>query len=350
MMACQSNPSNVTFGADRVVNCKIFANVDGLRLRSTPGENGEEVTKVRLGTELKDLNQCSDFETKIKLQGVWYTEPWIMVETLEGQRGWVYAGAVSFKGDTPAASSMALIEKRATTLFGAAIFQEILAYRKSYFNANTDLAIRAVLLRGDQLRKKLEQTLVSKITVSEETNSIPAMDWLDVLLPGYQASLVTEGTEYRLFKTFKIWSQKAKLTTGDADNQYFDYCQSYYADSIEYFFGKNYMLLTDVEGASLLGEGRHLELLRKAAAVLQQSQVFRTEMLQYKTDLLDDIMGVKGVTYWQPKDKIIKEISDIEDAGIAILDQADRIALSTRKKQFDNPSANGILVNQRAGG
>jgi len=110
------------------------------------------------------------------------------------------------------------------------------------------------------------------------------------------------------------------------------------------------MLLTDVEGASLLGEGRHLQLLRKAASVLQQSEVFRTEMLQYKTDLLDDIMGVKGVTYWQPKDKIIQEISDIEDAGIAILDQADRIALSTRKKQFDNPSANGILVNQRAGG
>ena len=349
LFACKPKPPADVSAEPLQTNCRIFAAVDGLRLRATAGETGVEIGKIRVGEELKDLHECSPFSTKIKLKGHWYEEPWILVETMQGQKGWVYAGAVSFKGDTPAATTRGLIEKRAMTLFGPALFKEILGYQRAFFQAKSDESLRLVMQQGDQLRSKLEQVLRTKVALSDETQEMPPLDWLDVLLPGYQASLVAEGTEYRLFKTYKDWREKSANTSGEADNQYFGYCLSYYADSIEYFFGRNYMLLTDVEGASLLGEGRHLELLRKAAAVLQQSEVYKKEMLVYKTDLLDDIMGVKGVTYWQPKDKIIQEISAIEKAGIDLLDQRDLIALSTRKKQFENAEANGILVNQRAG-
>lgn len=348
-LSCKQTPSGTSGEEEMRSNCKIFAAVDGLRLRASAGAEGAEITKISLGEELKDLNECSTFTTKVKLNGHWYEEPWIFVETQGGQKGWVYAAAVSFKGDTPAASTRGLIEKRAIALFGQTHFKEILSYQSAYLNAKNETSLRAVMLQGDQLRSKLEQVLLTKVAISEETREMSPLDWLDVLLPGYQASLVAEGTAYRLFKTFKVWSEKSKNTTGAADNKYFEYSMAYYADSIEYFFGKNYMLLTDVEGASLLGEGKHLELLQKADALLQQSEVFKMEILQYKTELMDDIIGVKGATYWQPKEKILQEITNIEKSGLRLLDQADLIALSTRKKQFENAAANGILVNQRAG-
>jgi len=331
-----------------VTNCKIFVNTDGLRLRATPGENGKEIKKLSQDEEIKDLNESSTFTSKIKLDGVWYEEPWLNIETMDGVKGWVFAGAVRFKGDTPSESTLALLEKRAKTIFGKEYFAKIAKYRELYKNASADKNIQAALKMGDSLRVDLENILLMKATVSEETGMIANLEWLDVLMPGYQASLVAEGTEYRLFKDFRQIKEKAKKTSGDADNQYVEYCMNYYSDSIEYFFGKNYMLLSDVEGASLLGEGRHYELL-KGINDCEKNKLFQLEFTAFKNQLLDDIMGIYGTTYWQPLDKILAEIDKITKANFLILTKEDAIALVTRRSQFLSAKANNIVVNLRAG-
>ena len=191
---------------------------------------------------------------------------------------------------------------------------------------------------------------IRTITASNPALTDEAIETLKLTESGKRAVQLAESQLNRslVVEDFRQIKEKAKITSGDADNQYVEYCMNYYSDSIEYIFGKNYMLLSDVEGASLLGEGRHYELL-KGINDCENNKLFQLEFTAFKNQLLDDIMGIYGTTYWQPLDKILAEIDKIAKANFLILTKEDVIALATRRSQFLSAKANNIVVNLRAG-
>ncbi len=64
--------------------------------------------------------------------------------------------------------------------------------------------------------------------------------------------------------------------------------------------------------------------------------------------ILNDILDYHA-TYWQPAEKIRLELDQVLEVRFSCLTDRDRLALSERRKAFDNPAANGIRVNLRAG-
>jgi len=345
---CKTDTNNKNNKSQAQINCIIYPNTEGLRLSATPGENGKEIQTLDVDEPLIDLNECSNFNSRIKIDGNWYDEPWIKVKTYKKVEGWVYAGAVRFIGDTPSASTMALLEKRTKSTFGIENFNKIINYRIKYQEAVTDQELQQVLMEGDQLRLELEKILLKKATVSEETGYILNYNWLDVLLPGYQATLAVATTEYNIFKDYRQLIVKAKSTTGDADNQYVKYSIEYYPDSIEYICGKYNMLLPNFKTTSLLGDGKHFELLKKANE-LNKLKYFHQEIIGFKNHIIDDITGMNGITYWNSKDKILEEINKIISSSFEILSKEDQIALETRRDQFKNAAENKIILNLRTG-
>jgi len=81
---------------------------------------------------------------------------------------------------------------------------------------------------------------------------------------------------------------------------------------------------------------------------LQKSDLFGEEIRFWKSLLLNDITQ-PDVNYWEKREKIVAELDTILVRNYPILTEADKIALQTRRKQFENPVENKISVNQQAG-
>ncbi len=68
--------------------------VEDLRIREEPDLNGKVLMKVAYGTLMDDLNEVTDFETEVTLQGEKKKAPWIKVRTRNGQECWAHQSAV----------------------------------------------------------------------------------------------------------------------------------------------------------------------------------------------------------------------------------------------------------------
>jgi len=60
-------------------------------------------------------------------------------------------------------------------------------------------------------------------------------------------------------------------------------------------------------------------------------------------------MTQEGVEYWEQQEKIIQELDAILESNFEILDDADRIALSTKRKHFEDPATHGIKTGLGSG-
>lgn len=76
----------------------FVATVDNLAIRSEPSQNGESLTNVYEGGEMKYLEETSENRSKITLRGINHNEPWYKV-SMDGVEGWVYGGAISRHSD-----------------------------------------------------------------------------------------------------------------------------------------------------------------------------------------------------------------------------------------------------------
>ncbi|MFT5766000.1 MAG: hypothetical protein ACI8X3_003438, partial [Saprospiraceae bacterium] len=245
---------------------RLLVGIDHLRLRTTPGEKGEEIAYLDKDAVLYEAGEVSDFTTRVKLRGIWFDEPWIKVKTDKGVEGWVYGGAVTFDMKNPTALSNRLLDLRLNSFFGKGLSSELLSYRKAYHSASNSQDFSIVFSQGEQLRDTMVSILEQKINVLDmDYDQQPDLFWVEEALPGYETALVAEGTIYYLFQNFKDFQKLANKTKGKEDDDFVNLnLKVHAADSIEYFYPAWFLQTWDYGGHSLLGQGIHLDILRSA--------------------------------------------------------------------------------------
>jgi len=326
---------------------QFIVNIDRLRLRAEPGEEGEEVAQLVNGTVLTDLGTMSDFTTKVKLRGIQYDEPWIKVRTSEGQEGWVYGGAIRFEQNGSALANT-LLNKRLHTFFGQTLTNEFEKYRTDYKNAKDSKAMAKVFSFGNNLRDKAVEIITNKIEIQDHEN-LADLFWMREAMPGYVTAMVAEGTTYYLFRDYKQLYQKASTTDGSEDDAFMQLGFMVHAmDSVEHFFPEWFMQTWDYGGHSKLGEGIHHKIFKEMSEILDESSLFATEINDIKIRMINDITNPE-ITYWQAQDKILKELTNILTDQLSVFSEKDLITIKARKKMFEDPKKHKIKLNYRAG-
>ena len=327
---------------------RLTTNVEHTKLRETPGEDGKVIRDLPHGTVLQDIGEVSDFTTRINLRGIWFEEPWLKVRAEDGTEGWVYGGALSFNLDDDSKIAKILMDKRLQTSFGKELSDSIRMYRAQYQNIGSAEDFAATFRKGSSLREVMTRLMQDRILI-QNPNELPDLFWLREAMPGMVPQLVAEGTAYYLFWDFAALNQRAKTTPEPTDDDFVALNLILFPeDSIEYFFPAWFMQTWDYGGSSLLGRGIHYQTLEKIDKLLKKSDLFTPELTRLKTRLLNDITQ-PDVTYWEKKENITTELDSIINANFSVLSNADKVALQTRRQQFELPQESGIQLNMQSG-
>ncbi len=327
---------------------KVKVNKDKMRIRKSPDVEADIIGEVSLGTIFSYAGTMTDFSTKIQLGGVWYEEPWIAVKREnENDTVWIYGGGIEFEGEDSEELAEILLQQRLKAFFEE-LSPNILSYRENYASASTVDDFVKVFREGDSLKYKVIQKLEQKIPI-DLTEQMPDVFWVEEMIPGYVVELVAEGTKYYLFKDYKQLYTKARQTEGEEDDIFTDLgLEIYSRDSIEYFFASWFMQTWDYGGHSLLGSGKHNDVLALADEVMSMTSLFENEIKKIKADIINDISHPE-ITYWNDQEPILKELNEIMDAQYDILSKEDKATIESRIKQFKDADKNKIEVNLRSG-
>ncbi len=325
----------------------VNIHLDKMRIYAGPKLDSEQMGTVPMGTSLPYAGQMTETTTKMKLGGVWYDEPWVSIQTPKGDTAWIYGGGVMLQGEDSEELAEILLEKRMMAFFGNAT-KDLMTYRENYANASTSEAFAEVFHDGEELRDRLVGMLEQKIPTAQ-TEDLPDIFWVEDVFPGYVVELVAEGTKYFLFKDYKQLYLKARQTEGEEDDIFTDLgLEVYSQDSIEYFFPSWFIQTWDYGGHSLLGSGKHNDIIALADEVSGMTDLFSNDINIIKRELLKDITHPE-ITYWNSREKIINELDSIIDLEYDILSREDLVALESRYNQFKEAEKNGIELNIRTG-
>lgn len=327
----------------------MYVYLDKLRLRETPGMKGKELARLPQDSKLTDLGEVSDFTTKLKIRGTNFDDPWIKVKTDTGLEGWVYGAGVRFDLNDPGELANKIMENRLLSIYGASVTRQIQTYQKAYLGAKDERAFSRAFEMGQELRDTIAALMDFKFA-GDKRNALPDLSWLEITIPGYVVNLVEEGMAYALFMDYGQMLEKAMTTAGTADDDFMNInIKLHESDSIEYMFNSLILLTSEFSGHSLLGQGKHLAILKKMNEALATSDLFRNYIEEIKEGLVGDIT-IQGITYWEPQSRITKELEDILTTDLQfILSPEDRIAIQTRKRLFEDSALYKISVNNRSG-
>lgn len=324
-------------------------NIEGLRLRANHGPDADVIRSLEKGEVLYDLHTVSEYTTSIRLRGIEFNEPWIKVETTRGEEGWVYGGALHAELNGTAKTALMLMEKRLTTLFGEEVQNRISEYRAAYNNLDNAKELAEVYEWGIRLRDSITDALERAISVGN-TNELPDLFWLAQVMPGFQPTLVAEGTTYYLFADYRDWLAKAEETADAMDDDFVALAIAYYqGDSVEYFYPAFFLQTWDYGGHSLLGQGIHLDLLQKIEAFQKKYPVPFSEATDTFVQQLVDDISAAHVTYWEPADAIVEELEKITEKTWSVLSKEHSIAINTRLRQFRAPEKYNLETNHKSG-
>ncbi len=343
--ACQQNPESsvallppevgdLTCTADKTVLYEDFS------FRSRPLED------LAKGTPIWDEQDVSPFLMPMERAGKTIYEPWLKVRTAEAQTGWVYADNV--RPTTADSDTVWRQNKHMKALFGESLTTDIHSYQKDFQSVERLDDFVAVYRKGQELTDTLLYCIEQRLP-AEGRWPLPDFFWLENWLPGYEMQVVAKGTAYQLFENYKDWLKLAQRTPAQDDDAYLAVCLNTYArDSIEYYYPGWFIQTWDYGGHSLLGRGIHCKVLVAMNQMAQSSGLFKEDLQGLKEQLLQDIMQSEE-GYWEQAAPILVELDSILAMENAILTHADRIAVQTRRKMFENPAANGILTNLKSG-
>ncbi|MDX1911210.1 MAG: SH3 domain-containing protein [Saprospiraceae bacterium] len=311
-------------------------------LREAPTEKSREIATLKKGELLRDKQETGPAESRLSMEGVLVQSPWIKVETEDGQTGWVLAWGLNPVGETRGW----MLQKRFETYFGKALTQRCNTLTATFQARPVEQSEWAKLW---QEARSLRDTCMILLAQRPETDFTPRYDWLESLLPGFVFQTVGAHQQPFLFADFRVWRQAVQRSAGMEDDAFFHLCmEAFPADSIESFFPCWKFQLSETESASQLGSGKHEEILIRVGAQIQAGSLFRRPLLEIKEAVLDDIFG-KNIRYWQSQLKIMGELDRLLSNPPGCLDAREIEALRIRRAMFENPAANGIILNLRSG-
>ena len=326
---------------------ELMVYINNLRLRDGAGIDAKDIAQLDENTTLIYEGEVTDYTTEIKLRGTQMNAPWIKVKRKDGLSGWVYAGGVKSLNDEFEAAIRTLDDIRLESFFGKNVVREMKSYRANWEALQTSSDFAKLYEEATAIQDTVNSIIGEKIQVEDPSKAID-LSWLERTLPGFQISFAAEGTIFYLFKDFKKMHPKVLATSGTEDDAFIDFqFRVNEVDSIEYFYKSWFMQTWDYGGHSLLGQGKHLELLQLIDEQLTKSKIFEKPLLKTKQEILNDVLD-QHVTYWESKAKILDELRNIIKADFVFFSKADKVALSTRLEIFKNPKANKIEMNRRS--
>ncbi|MBK6931030.1 MAG: hypothetical protein IPH12_09185 [Saprospirales bacterium] len=317
------------------------------QLRELPGEKSAELEKLPLGTALSDLGGVSRLVSSVYLNDSLFQEPWLQVQTPGRQRGWVYAATVRPSHAGTEQGRQWLLHKRMSAWFGPAMAQRWQRWTSATV-PDTDTAFAQVLREGLSLRDTLRLLIARQVNRSSDTTASDFF-WLGEMSPVWVVQQMAAGHGYRLFLNFGEIQRMAKHTRGTLDDSFVQVgILSFPTDSIESLFPV-WVFPTELEtSCSNLGEGHHLNALLAIDQAWRAGGLFHLELLAMKESILSDILN-RDRSYWQSRDKILRELDAIQNTPVQCLDARDRLALAARRNMFEAPERNGLKINLRTG-
>jgi hypothetical protein len=318
-----------------------------VRLLETPGEKGKPLAELPAQTLLADQNQTSPFVTPLSIQDQQFQTPWTKVITVSGQTGWVIAAALS---QLQADANDWYLNQQMRAFMGQKLITQRNTWLEKMQNPQNALDFSNCYQEALHLRDTLVQRLAMR-TEPNEADFRPDYSWLTAAMPGFVFQWV-EGQPY-LFADYRFWGNLAQKTTQDTlDNQFINLCeQAFPTDSIESFFPVWMIQTGENTACSRLGEGKHLAMFQHLEALYQNPQArqaFGPNLDHFKGSLLTDMLG-KNTCYWQPLDKILKEIKAIDALPYSILSTRDHLELKASLPMFSNPGDTKRKINARNG-
>lgn len=316
-------------------------------VQDQPGLAGKTVARLQAGESVYDLGEVSSFVTTLVIADTVRTEPWLLVETRDGKRGWVFAGAVS-PAEAPEDSWRR--GKLLTAHLGPGPAARLRAWSAV---AGQGMAHEQEFAAHYREIMSLRDTLVALIRTgterAESPDSPPDFFWLNAEIPGLIVQRLPQGGGWHLFADYRFWHAAALATDGKQDDALVEAALlAFPADSIESFFPSWTIQTGEWSGCSQLGLGKHHAMLQALERCRELGGLFEPECRDWKTMLLEDILG-KNVDYWQPADKIVAELHAILHSAPGILDARDSMSLATRKTMFEQAEHNEIRTNVRSG-
>lgn len=337
-LACRDEPKSPRID--------LLVRFDQTSLREAPGEKTAELRALPAGERLRPTGPVSNFVTPLRLGDTLLQAPWVQVETAEKQTGWVFAAALRpTEGDT----ASWYLQQQMSCFFGPGLTSR---RNQWYEQRQAGSDTEAGFARDYREAMALRDTLMRRLAARAEPNEAgfqPDFYWLNQALPDFIFQLVAEGTQPFLFANYKAWQDKALKTNGEQDDRFVAACLiAFAADSVESFYPAWMLQTWDYGGSSQLGAGQHIKMLRAIDAALATGDLLKPELLAFKDEVLNDILD-KDASFWQPAEKAAEELDQILTGKLHCLTGRDQLALTERRKAFDDPAANGLHTNLRAG-
>ncbi len=327
----------------------IIVTTNNTPLLRAAGKTGKLVATAKLGDTLYYTGNISQFTSQQKINNLTYDEPWLEVLTSESESAWVYAGFVKFDPNKDRILTEKVLERRLKTVLGQYLADRIAKHNNRYNQVVTEDDFAATYEAAKELRDSVELALARKIM--PDSAAMPDMYWIGGLFHGFVPQLANNHRKYHLFFDFEAWRVIAATSKGSNDDKFVALRKSEYAeDGVEYLH-KSWSISADENDekiSSLLGSNKHLSVLKSANEMLLHSSLFKSDILNIKAQIMDDI--TESSSYWQPQADIIKEIDAILNADLAALfTRDDIIALTKRREQFLDFETHKIQLNLRAG-
>jgi hypothetical protein len=315
-----------------------------LRVRDAPSTKSKVISKLSKQDKVMWSGEISQNRDAIKISSVKFNTRWIKIKLNNQSEGWIYAAAAKTDAKvSPLAEKFAVL--RSQSFFGESLAKEIAQYRHIYHSASEDKQFAQNYEKGQKLREKMVEVLEKKAEVDDK--HVMDMTWLEAVMPGYSVSRIAEGTMYYLFTNFKQMLKIADRTEGAADNNFlaisidmYDWGQK---DLDEQFVGRESFFYAwmeqtwDYGGDSLLGQGKHIYLLKRMTGFSKNTDLFKQAIKQYKTALGEDLSNPDATEthgFREPKAKRAKEIDEILTYQSPLLTADDTAAIQKVRDGF----------------
>lgn len=316
-----------------------------IAVREQAGEKSRELRTVSAGEKLVALGSVSNFISAIRLGDTLLQAPWIEVAGKGMPSGWIFAAAVRPQGRD---FDEWFLQQQMQCFLGSALTER----RNRWLAAQTDFKTAEEVALFYRETLALRDACMARLSGRSEPNEAdvnPDFFWLNRALPGLVTQRGSGKNEVFCYIDYRLWQSFAASTPDPRDDVFFNFClKEFPRDSIESPYPSWTIQTAENEGSSRLGAGIHLEMLQLIDAGMAESPLFSQELISCKNLIMNDILDQDN-TYWFPADKICGEMDQIIARNFKCLDERDLLALQERRKFFDDPAANGIRVNLRAG-